>query len=215
MDLFDDRQGSLVLGQFIPRARFGLHLALAKLADEINRALEVGDAVEAARLISAYFVECNLDVDQGTGTEQLLAYLQLRRLNQIKQTFAFQECEPPPAEPVPYTYDGRGYIWLIHKLADRYGWTREQIFNLWPEEVGAYLQEIMVAEYDEADQQRSISELAYHYDRNTKKATFIPIPRPDWIKGKSERKRYRIRRDMLPVGNIIDLTNATDKDFIH
>lgn len=143
------------------------------------------------------------------GLEQeslLIAYGQLVALNQLKCLLPFQAWQgPPPGEPKPYDYEARYIAWLVHKLASRYGWTRDYIFSLWPEEVFAYVQEILIDEYEELDRQRSLSELGYHYDKTTGKATFRPMPRPGWMVGEQKPKIYRVRRDMLPVGVVVKL----------
>lgn len=209
-----EAQGTTILDQWAPRARLGLHIILAELSDKISEALIGGDEKQAARLISAYFVESGLNVKQVSGVIQLGAYLELLELNNPRWLLPFQKWESPPTKPIPYDYPGRSWAWVVHKLASRYGWTRDEIFNLWPEEAAAYLQEIFISEYDESDEARSLSEVAYHYDKFTKKATFRPLPRPGWmVDGGGKPKTIRIRKDMLPQADkIIKLSDLRPKD---
>ena len=205
-----------VLSQWVPRARLGLHLRLAALAGEVTQALAGKDAGQATDKINDYLSLVGLSPDEAIGTQQLLAYLSLVNLNTIKTTFAFQKWQgDPDYKPPPYQYPGRAWAWWVHKLASRYGWTRDYILDcLWPEEAAAYIQEILVSEYDEADEARSMSRVGYHYDEQTNKSKFVPLPRPAWMREEDKPKALRrVRRDMLPVGNVINLTYITDEDF--
>ena len=136
------------------------------------------------------------------------AYRELQELNALRYFLPFQLWQPPELESPPYDYPGRQWAWWIHKLASRYGWARKDIFELWPEEAAAYLQEILVTEFEEADDRRALSELGYHYDKTTGKASFRPLPRPGWMVKDNPQPTVRIRREMLPVGNVIDLSQV-------
>ena len=214
LDAVEPDQGLTVLGQRIARARLGQHLRLDKLSTSISEALNADNAVEAARLMSAYFLEVALCVDGANGIERLTAYLDLVELNRLRWLLPFQEWEGPPASPLAYDYPNRTWAFWVHKLASRYGWSRDEIFDLWPEEAAGYLQEILVSEFEEADEARALSDLAYSYDKHTKKATFRPLPRPGWMVYEKKVKTVRIRRSMLPVGNIIRLDEMGPDDFI-
>lgn len=207
-----DNQGRVILGQWVPRARLGLHIKLSKISEKISQALIDSDGKAAARLISAYFSEVGLNVREVGGMAQLTTYLELFEMNSPAWLLAYQKWEAPPGKPKAYDYPGREWAWVIHKIASRYGWTREEIFNLWPEEAAAYLQEIFITEYDESDEARALSEMGWHYDKHTKRSTFRPLPRPGWMVEKPEEKKIRIRKDMLPVGHIIKLGNVRPED---
>lgn len=210
----DPAQYVTLYGQRIERPRFGLHLRLGQLAQFIVEAIGEGRADKADILIKHYFKESGLDTSELSGTEQLSCLVSLFQLNSIKALFAFQTFVNEKIEPPPYDYAGRNWTWWVHKLATRYGWTADYIFSLWPEEAAAYLQEVIISEYDELDERRSLSQLAYKYNNVTKESKFHPIPRPAWMKEKKNEKpnTRRIRRDMLPVGNIIDLRGKTQDD---
>ena len=214
--VIDPAQGIILAGQFIMRPRLGLHLRLGQLSDEIQNALRAADSSRVAALIHRYFKLIGFEPGELSGVRQLEIYNVLFELNRIKMLFAFQLSPmSDPKEEMPYEYEGRNWAWWVHKLASRYGWTSEEIFNLWPEEAAAYLQEIIVSEYDELDERRSLSQLAYKYNEITKESKFYPLPRPAWMKEKPGQKPAirKLRRDMLPVGNIIDLRGKTNDDF--
>jgi len=210
----DPAQGETIAGQWIKRPRFGLHLRLGKLSEKIMDAIEGGDNEQAAALIARYFELSGFDTTQLSGVEQLICLTPLLELNRVKMLFAFQKYPAGEHDKPPYEYNGRNWAWWVHKLATRYGWTSDYIFNLWPEEAAAYLQEIIVSEYDELDERRSLSKVAYQYNKATKEYNFHPIPRPGWIiEDKKKTKPRRVRRDMLPVGNVIRLNDKTADDF--
>lgn len=207
-------QGMEIAGQWITRPRYGLHLRLGKLSEEIMEAIEGGDGQKAAALIASYFSLSGLDTIGLSGVGQLACLTPLLELNQIKMLFAFQKEVSEKLDKPPYDYDGRNWAWWVHKLATRYGWTAEYIFNLWPEEVAAYLQEIIIAEYDELDEKRRLSEIGWTYNKATKEYNFHPTPRPSWIiEDKKKLQLRRIRRDMLPVGNVIRLDEKSFDSF--
>lgn len=182
----------------VPRARLGLHLRLARLAGRFDEEPE-------ASAVRDYLEVCGLP-DEGTGVEQLATFVALRLLNEWQWDLPWM-LEPgnPEHKPPAYEYEDRTWAWWVHKLASRYGWTRDEVFDLWPEEAAAYLQEIFVSEFDETDRQRGLSELSYKYDKSTRTSRFIPTPRPGWMVGMKAPEARRVRKDVLPVGNVVDL----------
>lgn len=212
LELTDPDQGADIYGQWLPRARFGLHLRLGQLAQRIDRALDAGQAAQAARQMSAYFRLAGLETEKLSGPEMLTAFRKIDDLNRLKWILPFQKWQAPPGKPPPYDYEGRMIAWWIHKLASRYSWTRSYIFDeLWPEEAAAYLQEILVGEYDEADERRALSELSYSFDKQSKTGRFRPTPRPGWMVEIKE-KSVRIRRDMLPLGHVVKLGDVNGRE---
>lgn len=183
------------------RGRLGLHLRLSRLAQDF-------DAEPSAGAICSYLEACGLP-DEGTGIERLAAYVALRLLNEWQWDLPWMKAPGDPEhKPPAYEYEDRTWAWWIHKLASRYGWTRDQVFDLWPEEAACYLQEIFVSEFDETDQQRSLSELAYKYDKAAQTSRFIPTPRPGWMAGMEAPERRRVPRRAIPVGNVISLDDG-------
>lgn len=200
-------QGLEVFGQWIDRARFGNHIRLARLARQFNEALMAADIQTMAAAMSAYFDLCGLDTAKLSGFRQLEAFRQLVGLNSLKGLLPFQSWEKPPDsdERKPYEYEGRNWAWYVHKLASRYSWAPETIWNLWPEEASAYLQEIMISEFDELDEARSLTELGYKYDKFTKEAKFFPTPRPGWMVPEPKETKIKIKKSLLPPGKVISL----------
>jgi hypothetical protein len=209
LDAVHPGQGVAIILAGVPRqvarARLGLHLRLARLAERFD-ALPTEGSVADAGLIREYLDACGLDQSEGTGVELLSAYVSLRAINLWQWDLPFMKQPGDPAKkPLPYEYQDRVWAWWVHRIASRYSWTRDEIFNLWPEEAAAYMQEIFVAEYDEADERRSLTEMGYHYDKASKKSRFIPLSRPAWMAGREEPKPRRVNKRWLPVGNLVNL----------
>lgn len=186
----------------VERARLGVHLQLARLVERFDGSDGAG---EMAQAVKDYLAMAGLEAGGATGAEVLVAYAEIRALNGWQWDLPFMKGERKPEKPPPYDYTDRNWAWWVHKLSSRYGWSRDEVFDLWPEEAACYLQEIFVSEVDESEARRSLSGLAYRYDKGSKTSHFIPMPRPAWMVDTGPPKMYRIRRDMLPVGNVIKL----------
>ena len=191
----------------VERARLGLHLFLAREAEQALGALGNGDTGIAATHMGQYIRLACGDHLCVTSAEMIAAFVELAVINMPMFSLAFMEAAIEKSPAPAYDYPDRGYALWVHRLASRYGWTREEIFDLWPEEFMCYLQEILVSEYDEEDRLRILSEMAYHYDKATKKMNFRPLPRPAWMSGRKERQKMRIHYAYLPMADeIIDLS---------
>lgn len=187
--------------QEVDRAALGLHLHLSRLTEMFLKVRDQGDVQEMHQIIVEYLSQCK--VKEGSGLEMLNAFYQIQMLNQWQWELPFMSGTDKPKVDIPYDYNDRNWALWIHKLATRYGWTREQIFNLWPEEAACYMQEILVSEFQEYEEVRVLSEVSYKYDRFTKTSKYIDLPKPDWMQSKAEDLPiYRVRRSILPVGDI-------------
>lgn len=210
----DDRQGTTITlgGQeiFIERKRLGGHLQLLRLSARFSQA---ETPAVLADLMRQYLIVAGVPgIESLSILDTLTAYLALTALNGWKWVLPW--LKPPPKPPgareidhksPPYNYAGRNWAIWIHKIAQAYGWARDQILRLWPEEAAAYVQEILLSEYEEAEDRRALSELSYRYDKGSNTMHFIPRPRPYWMVDNELPKSIRVRKDMLPVGNVIDL----------
>ena len=205
LDTLSEQEITITLAgreSIIPRARLGLHLRLDKLIAQFEDAPGSSELAEAIR---GYFEALQVDIGQARPVEILRAFYKLRALNGWQMTLAFMKEEKgPKGEPEPYDYEERNWAWVVHKLASRYGWTRDYIFSLWPEEAAAYLQEILVSEHFEAEERYRLSELAYTYDKSTGKSRYVPYQRPSWMVNHELPKPVRILRSLLPFG-VVDL----------
>lgn len=199
-DTLVKQQVTIVLGGqpiTIERARLGLHLQLGQLVDEFDNA---PGSPEMALAIKGYFKLLEIDIGQASVVEILRAYQMLREVNRWQFILAFMKNTAIEKQPESYDYEGRNWAWVIHKLASRYGWTRDYIFNLWPEEAAIYLQEILISEHNEAEERYRLSELAYQYNEVTRKSHYVPYQKPSWMLNYELPKPVRVLKSHLPFG---------------
>lgn len=194
---------------FVARCRLLAHLQLSGIEIKIKT---VSEPVLISALIIEYVALAGLsdeEIKKASVHELLGAFFALRQLNAwqwILPWLAIPETNPAP--PEFYDYSGRRWAVWVHRLASRYGWSRDEIFNLWPEEAAAYIQEIMVSEYYEREDKRALSELSYRYDKATKISNFIPTPVHNWMVDESLPAPVRTPIRLLPVGNIIKMEDG-------
>lgn len=191
----------------VARANFGLHIRLSELS--LTIAAE-DDPVAQASMIFEYLSLAGVPDVSLSGAEALAAYLGLTAGNRLYATLPFLDINPGEddmGEPPPYDYKWRHLARWVHTLSTRYGWTRDYIFTLSPEEVFCYLQEIYISEYTEGENARALSELSYRYDEGSKTSNFVPSPKPDWMMPPPiEQEPQKVLKSMLPVGAVVDLS---------
>lgn len=115
---------------------------------------------------------------------------------------------PKGGKEADWNYSGRDWHYYSHLLAEAYGWTLEYIANLEVLTAFAHLQEILTDEFLEREFYHQLSELAYKYDKGSKKSNYVPMKKPYWMNpaAPKEIKKIKVRRDMLPVGLIKDIS---------
>lgn len=114
--------------------------------------------------------------------------------------------------PPRWDYDGREAIAWADLLAHAYGWTLDDIIDLYPEEAVALSQEIAAREYYEHRFQHALSQVAYNVDRSGR-ATYQPLDMPYWMY-LGEPKKVKIPKAVLPIGNII-FPGRAPKELVH
>jgi hypothetical protein len=196
----------------VARCRLLRHLQLSEIEIKIKATSE---PVLKSALIIEYLSVAGLTDGQlkGASTYEMLdAFFALRQLNAWQWLLPWlANSKETPGEPEFYDYSGRRWAVWVHRLASRYGWSRDQIFNLWPEEAAAYIQEIMVSEYYEREDKRALSELSYRYDKATKVSNFIPTPTYSWMVDESNPAPMRTPVRLLPVGNVVSMYSEEDQ----
>lgn len=109
-------------------------------------------------------------------------------------------------DKIPWDYKGRTKFYLVHLLASTYGWTIKEIESLNIIQGLSLVQEILTGEQLEKEFTWSLSEIAYPYNKNTKKSEFKPMPRPNWMMPDVKKlKTFRIPKELMPMGNVQDL----------
>jgi hypothetical protein len=109
---------------------------------------------------------------------------------------------------VDWDYPERTWVYYSHVLAKAYGWTLEYIADLEVNEAIAHLQEVFTENQLENEFAYSLSEIAYPYNKSSKKSEFKPMERPYWMKAKVSNvaRKVMMRKSMLPVGNVQDVS---------
>lgn len=111
-----------------------------------------------------------------------------------------------------WEYSGRAWTYWAHMFARHYGWSLPQIEELEIEDAIALLEEIYLDNQFDMEWQWSLTEVAYPYNESTKKSSFRPLERPDWMKPIPEApKKIKILKSMLPLGNVIDMNDLIPK----
>lgn len=209
LDAIDDRQGcDIVLNGekvYVKRARLGLHLQLARIAEKFDESVT---AYSKSKIIENYLSRCKLDISEASAIEMVEAFIVLRHLNLWQMDVPWLRIIPDnvlaTGQP-PYHYDQRWWATWIHEIASRYGWERDTILDLWPEEAAIYLQEIQVSQYFETENQRALSEVSYEYNKTTHMSRFKPMPKPPWMIDESTGEPIKINTKLLPVGNVVPM----------
>lgn len=209
----DTRQGVKIIidGKviFVSRCRLLTHLQLSEIEIKIKETLQ---PVLISGLIIEYLALAGLTDEQikkASTYELLEAFFALRQLNAWQWLLPWlANSETGPTQTEFYDYSGRRWAVWVHRLASRYGWSRDEIFNLWPEEAAAYIQEIMVFEYHEREDRRALSEISYKYDQASQTRQFIPAPVYGWMVDEKPPAPVRTSVKLLPVGNIIRMEDG-------
>lgn len=120
---------------------------------------------------------------------------------------------PKDGKKSDWDYEGRTWNHFSHLLASAYGWTLEYIGELDVNEAIGHIQEILTSEYLEQEFTHSLSEVAYAYNKNTKKSDYKPMPRPYWMRPTYDKpiKKFKIPKSLLPVGVGIDVSGLPEE----
>lgn len=102
-----------------------------------------------------------------------------------------------------WDYEGRTWHLYSHILADAYGWTLEYIANLPVLEALSKVQEILTEKQLDKEFDWMQSEVAYRYDKASKKSYLQKLNRPAWMRPHMETiQRKKMPRYLIPVGAV-------------
>lgn len=199
----------------IVQAKLKDWLMLSDIMHEISKEKTLKNYYKVAELIYTYnSVGCkNSSIDWHTISwiDTVSVFSELIKINRIKKKFPIFSAEETSTkeksdEDVPWTYIGRTWYLWAHLLASSYSWKISEIEELEVEEAVPLIQEILADKQLTKEFQWSMSEIAYPYNSTTKKSVFSPLHRPEWMKPKVKQiKKIKVRKDFVPVGNVIDL----------
>lgn len=139
--------------------------------------------------------------------EFLGIYSNAVKANIPKKEFPVMRGSNTDTKKLPWEYDGRSWYFWFNLFAKNYGWSESTIADLEVETAIGLYQEISIDEQLQREWEYSLSEIAYPYDSTTKKSSYKPLKRPQWMLPMvpKELPVVRMHKSHLPVGNIIDL----------
>lgn len=110
-------------------------------------------------------------------------------------------------KPQPWEYEGRSWYFWLNLFSSNYGWSEEVVAELDIDTAIGLFQEISIQEQMTKEWQWGLSEIAYPYDKSTKKSIYKPLTRPDWMAPMVPKQLpvVRIKQSHLPMGNIVDV----------
>lgn len=203
----------------IERARLGGFLRLQQARESINKGIREFDNGGIVGGILDFLRVCAPDLTApeffGSPWQEVLeAYISVENLNRLPHaaTFAIIQFPTIGGRDVPWDNPLRAILIWIHLIATTYSWTKTDIEALWPEEAIGFVQEILADQQAEREFVHSLSEVAYEYDKRTKKSRYKPLKRPVWmVMRRSDNNLITVfRRDMMPVGMVVYPKNATE-----
>jgi len=153
-------------------------------------------------------VSSKIDWNKVPWFEALSVYSQAVVLNSPTIKFPILISSKEDNKKLPWEYTGRAWYFWLHLLASNYGWVEETVGNLDIDTAIGLYQEILLSEQLDHEWTYSLSEIAYPYKEATKKSEYKPLERPEWMLPlqPTQMPVIRMRKDMLPIGNIVDLT---------
>lgn len=185
-------------------------LELEELSKKIRTDIKDGNVIEASNSICScllLFIDVDISVlKKCFWLDISKAYLSINLLCVPKRKFPILFNKIREEMEIFLDYPGRAwYIWA-NLLASNYGWSLEYIADLDFEDGIALIQEIILNKQLDKEWQWSLSEIAYPYNKSTKKSEFKPLPRPDWmtqIKKQTSIQSVKLPADMLPTGMVL------------
>ena len=201
----------------------GIELSLVRVnlkgwarLEELRR--EMDDAVSKSNIEDTYktmidFIETaslsasKIEWDKVFWGEFINLYSQAVSINLPRLKFSILENGKKETEKFPWEYPGRAWFFWLNLFASNYGWDEESIREMDIDTALGLYQEILVDGQFQKEWEWSLSEIAFPYNSSTKKQEYKPLTRPNWMLPESPKElpKVRMRKDMLPVGNIVDV----------
>lgn len=204
----------------VERARLGGFLRLQQARESLNKGIADSDNGGIVDGIYEFLRVCIPDLaphdfHSAPWYEVFAAYIEAEALNRLPFAAQFAIIQFPTigGRSVPWDNPLRSVLIWIHLIARAYSWSKAEIENLWPEEAVGFVQEILADQQSEREFAHSLSEVAYEYNKSTKKSRYKPLKRPVWMvmRQSDDRLITTFRRDMMPVGRVVYPANADEK----
>ena len=147
-----------------------------------------------------------IEWDTVSWVEFLTAYFSCIEINKPTIKFPILENAKEKNEKPPWEYPGRSWYFWLGLFASNYGWNEQIIGGLDIDTAIGLYQELTINDQLEKEFTYSLSELAYPYNEKTKESNYKPMERPEWMKPIVQQpKPIRMKRSLLPMGNVIHL----------
>lgn len=195
----------------VARAHFRKWFELEQIRKLLREAAESGETYTVGEIICAY-----LSAASGEDAELFLsavwyevmdAFMDIVEMNVPTMPFPiFENTVSTSDKKEPWDYENRSWYEWLHLIASVYGWSIEYISELEIEDGIGLMQEILVEDQLQREFEWGMSEMAWEYIPSTKNSRLRPLPRPRWMIPKApEPKMIKIRKDLLPIGNVVVL----------
>jgi hypothetical protein len=176
-----------------------------KIGMDFSKKNYVAGAMGILEYVQIFINEADFNIV--TWDETIFCYEQIKQLSFPQIDFPILKDTSKQGES-SWDYPERTWFYWSNLFAKVYGWQLEIIADLEIEEAIGLLQEIISDRQDDKEWSWSLSEIAYPYNESSKKSTFKPLPRPSWLMGEKEKpKIVRVAKDMMPMGNIVVLSD--------
>lgn len=191
------------------RLKFRQWIQLDEIRKKIDDEAEVGNWQKIPDLIFQFITACGYEIKDPPWVEVQGLYGQAVSENLPRIHFPLFKSREK-GKPHPWEYEGRSWFFWLHIFAGKYGWTPDIVADLDLDEAIGLYEEILVDEQLEKEWQHSLSEIAYQYDKSTKKSKFKALGRPDWMAmydnvPNRPQPKVKIPKSAMPVGNIVSL----------
>lgn len=191
----------------VTRARLGGFLRLQRILLDI---LKAAKAQDTGPLVDAVFSFLQTaigmsadDFANASWLEVVNVYQKVLDANRLPDSEQYAMMKYAEAvKPVPWDYPARTMIVWLHYFAEAYGWSKETVLELWPEEAIALLQEIEASDLARREFEHMHSQLSYKFDSRGR-GTYQPLRKPFWMVYRHRRITTRMTRRSLPVGKVI------------
>lgn len=180
-----------------------------KLNDLYGKILSAVDVDELVDYIDKYISTAlgGFNIEETPWMETAYIMQEIQKANLPTLDFPSLKGKLPKKESkIVWDYDGRTwYIWL-HAFSKEYGWSPEYIAEMDVDDAFGLMQEILIDDQLEREWDWQLSEIAYPYDKSTKKSKFKPLERPFWMKKVpmvENITKVKIDKRYIPVGNVV------------
>jgi len=129
------------------------------------------------------------------------------RTNSPTMEFPILRASGGDEKKMPWEYDGRAWYFWLNLFASAYGWNSDTVSMLDIDDAIALYQEIEIERQLGREWEWGLSEIAYPYNKSTKKSEYKALPRPNWMLPIVPKQLpvVKMKKSFLPVGNVVDL----------